>query len=340
MSPPRDRPAGTAPAQGSARILSGAAALITHPRRHAALLSLGYGLLGVGYILVSGRIAAALSSTKLQLYEIELLKGLGFVAVTAVLLFFMALSYLKRLEAREAEALHEREIAMAADRRAVAGLFAASVAHDINNVLTVNSMAIERLAGLATLPEESRRLVDTLEQTNRRLRELVQRLGRAGGDQPTGIRDLDLVALIRQAVDLARHHMKLKGCHIQLRLADRLHLRGDADLLHRMVLNLLLNAGDATRHRGQLLVVLCEEEGRALLEVHDNGPGIPPDQRERVFQPLYSTKPDGSGLGLLSVTHCARAHGGKATAVESELGGACFRVDLGRAVVVPASSAA
>lgn len=341
MSPPPARTAEIgSPVDGVAR-RRGVGAIITHPLRHAALLALCYGVLGIGYILVSGRIAEALASTKLQLSEIEMLKGFGFVMLTAVLLFFLALGYLQRLEAKEAEACREREIAMAADRRAVAGLFAASVAHDINNVLTVNSMALERLITAPALPEDARRLVDTLEQTNRRLRELVQRLAKTGGGEPSaGMRELDLVHLVGEVLDLARHHLKVKRCQLETRLPAVLRLKGDADLLHRMVLNLLLNAADATGNQGHLRVVAREEAGQVLLEVHDDGPGVPADQREKVFQPLYTTKPEGSGLGLLSVTLCARAHGGKATVVDSELGGACFRVELGPALETAAVSAA
>lgn len=316
------------------------ATLITHPRRHAAVLALAYGVAGVGYILVSGQLAAALSATKLQLSEIEMIKGLGFVAVTAVLLFLFALNYLQRLAEREAEARHEREAAMAADRRAAAGLFAASVAHDINNVLTVNSLAVDRLAELSTLPPEARKLTVTLDQTNRRLRDLTQRLAPSGGAGPAGgFREMDLAEVVRGAVELARHHLKLKRCQMELRLPDSVRLQGDADLVHRMVLNLLLNAADATGQRGHLLVVLREDGRRAVLEVHDDGPGIPVAEREQVFEPLYTTKPDGSGLGLLSVTHCARAHGGSVAVVDSELGGACLRVVLGSAVPEAAGGA-
>jgi C4-dicarboxylate-specific signal transduction histidine kinase len=67
------------------------------------------------------------------------------------------------------------------------------------------------------------------------------------------------------------------------------------------MLNLILNAADATNGNGKIHIRLWQSDGQVHLEVHDNGPGIPPEMRDRVFEPLYTSKPDGTGLGLVSV---------------------------------------
>ena len=98
-----------------------------------------------------------------------------------------------------------------------------------------------------------------------------------------------------------------------------------------MLLNLLLNASEATGGQGRVHLKIAESGESVSFEVHDNGPGIPAQVRDRVFDPFFTTKTEGHGLGLLSVQACAEAHGGMAEVGSStELGGALFRVLLPR----------
>jgi two-component system CitB family sensor kinase len=70
------------------------------------------------------------------------------------------------------------------------------------------------------------------------------------------------------------------------------------------------------------------EAGRAVIEVHDNGPGVPVERRADLFTSLATTKPDGNGLGLFSVKACANGLGGQVEVGDSPLGGALFRIRL------------
>ena len=105
-------------------------------------------------------------------------------------------------------------------------------------------------------------------------------------------------------------------------------LEGHRSAIQETLLNLVLNAADATGGRGRIEVRSFEEDGAHVLEVHDDGPGVPLDIREEVFRAFFTTKADGNGLGLLSVRACAELHGGTAEIGDSPLGGACFRVTL------------
>jgi signal transduction histidine kinase len=95
-----------------------------------------------------------------------------------------------------------------------------------------------------------------------------------------------------------------------------------------MLLNLVLNAADAGCNRGTVLVRAVPAPDNVVIEVHDNGPGIPASEREKIFHSLYTTKPDGTGLGLLAVQACAKTHQGHIQVLSSGLGGACFSITL------------
>jgi len=97
-----------------------------------------------------------------------------------------------------------------------------------------------------------------------------------------------------------------------------------------MLLNLILNAADATHGRGRIDVRLRRAEDMAILEVNDDGPGVPAERRGAIFDAFYSSKAHGTGLGLLTVKVTAEEHGGAVEVETSDLGGACFRVRLPR----------
>jgi signal transduction histidine kinase len=102
---------------------------------------------------------------------------------------------------------------------------------------------------------------------------------------------------------------------------------GDPDLLAQVALNLIRNAALAGASRVELRIVARRGE-HAAIEVADNGPGIPSDRRDDVFMPFYTTRQDGSGVGLSFAKQVVLAHGGSISAGESDLGGASIRVAL------------
>jgi two-component system C4-dicarboxylate transport sensor histidine kinase DctB len=102
-------------------------------------------------------------------------------------------------------------------------------------------------------------------------------------------------------------------------------------LLGQILVNLLSNAADATAGRDKPRVALRvrRQDDLALVEVEDNGPGVPENLREKIFEPFFSTKGDqGNGLGLWISSEIARLHGGTLTVHEGASGGALFRLAL------------
>ena len=300
------------------------------PLRLALAIAAAYGGVGTAYILVSTMLADSLAASIGDMRNIELAKGILFVATTSALLFGFSSWLLERLRRQEEAAVEQRSILNAAERRAATGLLAAAVGHDLNNALMVNSTTLDRLTRAADLPSSALVLVTRLQRVHDELRGLSSQLARTSGVSLQGsLQDADVATLLRDAVDLARSHKKIQGCAVLIDVPASAPALVDPPLMRRAVFNLILNAAEATDGEGTIKVALRTVDGSLVLEVHDNGPGIRVADRARVLEPLYTTKPLGTGLGLLSARLCADTANGRVEIEDSPLGGACVRVAVG-----------
>jgi signal transduction histidine kinase len=149
----------------------------------------------------------------------------------------------------------------------------------------------------------------------------------SGGDAAP----VDLNAVIGDVLSLLEHQMKLSKIQLRRELtAHGVIVRGIEYKLQQVFLNLFLNARDAMPRGGWLSVTSRVEQGRAIVEVSDTGTGIPPEHLARIYDPFFTTKPEGRGTGLgLSVTYgIVQEHGGSLTC-DSEIGhGTTFRLSL------------
>lgn len=194
--------------------------------------------------------------------------------------------------------------------------FIASAAHELRTPIAIlrakvdasDDAAVRRLGAdvhrLATLAEQ---LLD------------LQRLDAEGRDE-----DLDLAALIRRVAGDLAPLLIASGRTIEVLIDDPAPCRGDAGALERVATNLVQNA---VEHGGRHVTVRVRGAG---FEVEDDGPGIPPDERERVFEPFHRLRPraTGSGLGLSLVRQVVERQGGRVSIHEAAGGGAIVRVDL------------
>ena len=318
---------------GSLRLLEERALIpdAIKPFRMAALVAGAYFLFSIVYIFVSSKIAASSVISKEQLEYVELYKGSLFVLLTALLIFAALFFLFRRLQLKERDGEKQREAIMAAGKQAMAGLFASSIAHDLNNILTVSQFAIEKLSQGEALSASDRTHVDNLHRVNDQIREYAKRLADVSGKHLSSeIHKTDVVSAVAVAIKLARTHKTVKRCSINSELPEKSHAPVDESILHRALLNLIVNAAEATGGRGQILVKLSGDDESVRLEVNDDGPGILPEERNRVLEAFYTTKPDGTGLGLLSMRYCAEVHGGAFGIETSLLGGACVYIVLPR----------
>ena len=217
------------------------------------------------------------------------------------------------------------------ERLAAISVMAAGLAHEINNPLAIIGNRIECMqrdirdkSGHASLAAD----VDVLQQHVERLRELTSSLLRfARDDQRADARPVDLGALAHGTVALLRRTLETRQLRLEL-VVDPLvpAVNGYDQAIETVIVNLLLNAADATPAGGTVTLTIRRSAGgeAAEIEVSDTGPGILPSLRERVFEPFFTTKETGhgTGLGLTVCRSIVDGHGGTIR-VDEPAGGGC-----------------
>ena len=205
---------------------------------------------------------------------------------------------------KEAE---ERLIQQAA--LAQVGQLAAVVAHEVRNPLAGIKGALQvlmsrRPGGDADLPV----MQDIVARINS-LGELVDDLMVYARPRPPRPADLHLGPLIAEAITLVRRDPAGASITISVNGVDA-PVRVDAELMRAALVNLLLNAAQAVGERGAVMVRTTVAATAVTVEIHDNGPGIPLEIRDRVLEPFFTTKSRGGGLGLPIAKRSAELHGG------------------------------
>jgi signal transduction histidine kinase len=224
------------------------------------------------------------------------------------------------------------------DRLAFVGALAAGLAHEIRNPLNVLSMNLQMLEEELVEPSSSGTAVDArvymaaLQGEIRRLSTLVNNfLSYARPHQPR-FESKDLNAILRDLAVFLRPEFENRKLTLHLDLSVYLPpVDLDEALIRQAMMNLLINASQVLKEGGTVTVTTrVGPQGEAIVTVADDGPGIPPADRERIFDVFFSSRGGGTGLGLPIAARIMQAHGGS-IAVESEVGkGARFILTLPR----------
>ncbi|MHB8056163.1 MAG: HAMP domain-containing sensor histidine kinase, partial [Candidatus Aminicenantales bacterium] len=212
--------------------------------------------------------------------------------------------------------------------------FIANVSHELRTPLSAISGAVEMLED--GKGKDAPAAYDILRRHVVRMRSIVDDLLKLGELESPGVRpdmgDLDVTALARRAVDLHAVRAREKGLDLRLETAPGLPLlRADAFHIEQMLINLVDNAVKYTE-KGGVTIGLRAEEGMMVIEVGDTGPGIPENDRERIFERFYRADKSrsrllgGTGLGLSIVKHVVQLHGGKIEVRSEEGKGTTFTV--------------
>jgi two-component system sensor histidine kinase PilS (NtrC family) len=235
---------------------------------------------------------------------------------------FQDLTALRQMEERVARS----------ERLADLGRLAAGLAHELRNPLASMMGSVELLEDSPALGPQDRRLLEIVQREGARLADLVTGFLAYARPAPPRREPVDLGALAAQTIDALELDPAANGVRLGRELEPAPAV-GDPHQLRQVLWNLLVNAAQAARAvaggSGQVRVRTAPAPGGgATLVVEDDGPGIAAEDRDRLFTPFFTTKPDGTGLGLATVHRVVEAHGG-AVQVESAPGaGARFTVRL------------
>jgi hypothetical protein len=140
---------------------------------------------------------------------------------------------------------------------------------------------------------------------------------------------VDLGALVAEVAHLMTPQARVAGVEVHFKApAEPALMRGDADLLKQAILNLVTNALEVMKQGGHLRLKVERSQEYVLAEVSDDGPGIPPEVRDKVFQLYFTTKERGSGIGLAMTYRAVQLHNGTVD-FSSEMGkGTTFRLQF------------
>ena len=208
------------------------------------------------------------------------------------------------------------------EKMAAIGLLAAGVAHEVNTPLTGISSFTQMLLERSEPADPKTQLLEKIEQQTFRAAKIVNsllNLARPSGGETGAV---DLNAVIGDILSLLEHQLKMSHVQVCRGLsASPVVVSGVEYKLQQVFLNLFLNARDAMPKGGSLSVTTRVDGANAIVEVSDTGAGIPAEHLARIYDPFFTTKPEGRGTGLgLSVTYgIVQEHGGSLTC-DSEVG--------------------
>ncbi len=237
------------------------------------------------------------------------------------------------------ERLRQNERMFRAEQLATMGQFAAGIAHELRNPLTAIRSTVQHLASDFADGSEQKNLANGILVEVDRLNNLAGNLLSLAEPGESHPEELEISQEIRRCLDFIEAKSKNQSVMLQVDVDENLpNLVFDLTEWRQLLLNVLMNALQAMPDGGTLSVRVCQPAERAcnsasgageiLIEVEDEGPGVPPDLCTKVFEPFFTTKPGGTGLGLAICSGIVKRYNGNIRIDKTERGGACVKISL------------
>lgn len=222
------------------------------------------------------------------------------------------------------------------ERLATVGRMAAQVAHEVRNPLMsigLNTELLEEEVAAAGMDDEaateSRAILQAIQSEVERLTQVTENYLTLARLPDPELGSGRVEEVLEDLLDFQGEELSRAGIAVHFEPDAALpEVRADTNQLRQAFLNLVRNATDAMAGGGQLTVGAREAEGGVEISITDTGPGVPDEERDRIFDPLYSTKKDGTGLGLAVARQIVETHGGAVRCEAAEGGGTVFVVQL------------
>lgn len=231
-------------------------------------------------------------------------------------------AYVRRVE-------DSQQALLRAEKMAAAGRLTASIAHEVNNPLQSVQNCLH-LAGREDLPAEKRReYFDLARNELERLMKTMQRMLDFYRPGAAKVEHVDVLELLQHVLSLTSQQLGQRQIEVQTDLPQSLPaIYAVSSQIQQIFFNLILNSLDAMPAGGKLEIRARERDHGVEMIFQDSGPGIPENKRNDIFEPFFSTKEGGTGLGLTVSYNIVTAHGGTLDLVSGNKPGACFRLFL------------
>ncbi len=222
----------------------------------------------------------------------------------------------------------------AAEKRDLLARLLGRLAHEIRNPLSSLDIHVQLLEeDLGTLAPQTRdQLTSRLEIIHgelHRLESIVGNFLRLAGPSELDLEQVEVHKIISHVCELLRPEAAARGIGISTNVPESLpQLLADPVRLTQALMNLVINAVQAVEREGRISVSASAEDGSIVITVRDNGPGIPLEKLASIFDPYFTTKAEGNGLGLWIAQQIVAAHGGRVQAQNAPDRGAVFSMSL------------
>jgi two-component system sensor histidine kinase HydH len=247
------------------------------------------------------------------------------VSILIMVLIFFALLFVvhnaeKIIKKRAAEQRDLEEQLYLAERLAALGEMVAGVSHEIKNPLGIIQSTSELLTGMPNADEKQKRLSSVITEESIRLNRIVTDFLEFARPHKLNLNECHIEEVIRKNITFLKPELEGKGIVVYDKMNGRsFKLQADDDLLYRALMNIFINSMQAINNAGSITVNVDEEKGGYRIEIEDTGTGISKENMKKIFNPFFTTKDKGTGLGLPIVRKIIEGHQGTID-VESQEG--------------------